>query len=738
MTKCFFKKDKIYYNIFFRFTLIIFIITMSLSSILYFQFQNILKSELYTSEQLKLQQASYSANLLTNYVRALAKQVYYDRDINPLRVYDSLNYKEETAGLTQLQHYKSMNDIVLSIYVYNSKSEKIYIADGDGFKSIPSTFDKGLSTMLENYSLYGSLNPIPRMIPITTIYDDTIYLNGYTLFFYENPGNNKPLSNAVIVNISEEWMQKTTGELNRSKQSNVFIINNEGKLLNNTSDYAMFYNLSEQDYIKTILSSLNDQGYFIQNINNVKSLVVYSYFKQFDWIYVSIIPYENILNNVNKVRFIVVLIAFALLIFGLIISFYQTRQVYHPLELALDQNKIKHSTKLIQRNNLLKTLLFDRNILKNELLVKELGDLGFNVKEHTNYFMILFTIDQYDAFFQKNKIEDRKLYTFSIANISNEIIGQYFKNDYIDLDNNTVILIISIDTASIDADILNDGIKKIQTVIQECFELSITATVSSTSDTLANLPLLYNEVLALSNYKFYLGYQSIISHDDITEKNSDEFNYSVELEQQFIESLITNNISKAKLLFNNMIESASNNSYVTLKLTINHFAFALNSAIVKIEKNTGISLQSDLYEFVNTVSTLETLDETLDAFNYIFNDLEEKLKSRDNDKYEKIVTEIIKKIEIDYANIDLSVSYLAEYVDLSAPYLGRIFKQITGKGLPDYINDIRLMKAEELLTSSKLPIKDIIEKTGFTSSQYFHRLFKKKHVITPNQYRKNK
>ena len=117
MSKQLFKKEKIYYNIYLRFTFLIFVTIMFLSSILCFQFENTLKYQLYSSEQLKLQQASYSAKLLTDYLISLSKQIYFDRDINLLRVIDNLNYEEKIKALKQLQHYKTMTDFVTSIYV---------------------------------------------------------------------------------------------------------------------------------------------------------------------------------------------------------------------------------------------------------------------------------------------------------------------------------------------------------------------------------------------------------------------------------------------------------------------------------------------------------------------------------------------------------------------------------------------------------------------------------------------
>lgn len=73
---------------------------------------------------------------------------------------------------------------------------------------------------------------------------------------------------------------------------------------------------------------------------------------------------------------------------------------------------------------------------------------------------------------------------------------------------------------------------------------------------------------------------------------------------------------------------------------------------------------------------------------------------------------------------------------MSPIYLSRLYKQLTTKALPDIISEMRLNKAKELLKTSECTIVDIAEKTGFTSSSYFYRLFKNSTGITPSDYRK--
>ena len=84
----------------------------------------------------------------------------------------------------------------------------------------------------------------------------------------------------------------------------------------------------------------------------------------------------------------------------------------------------------------------------------------------------------------------------------------------------------------------------------------------------------------------------------------------------------------------------------------------------------------------------------------------------------------------------LSLALLADYVHLSREYLSRYFKQYTGKNISDYLLDIRIVHAQELLAISEYSIEDICTYCGYSTMSNFQRTFKKLTGVSPSQYRK--
>lgn len=86
---------------------------------------------------------------------------------------------------------------------------------------------------------------------------------------------------------------------------------------------------------------------------------------------------------------------------------------------------------------------------------------------------------------------------------------------------------------------------------------------------------------------------------------------------------------------------------------------------------------------------------------------------------------------------DTSLYILAEHVHLSPEYLLRVFKQKEDITILQYINDLKLEKAKNLLQDTQLQMKEIAVTLGFTSAGYFGRFFKSRMGITPHMYRES-
>ena len=85
-------------------------------------------------------------------------------------------------------------------------------------------------------------------------------------------------------------------------------------------------------------------------------------------------------------------------------------------------------------------------------------------------------------------------------------------------------------------------------------------------------------------------------------------------------------------------------------------------------------------------------------------------------------------------NADLRLETLSRKYAMSPSHFSRLFKNVTGIGLSEYINISRISAAEKLLLERQLPITEVALQCGFNDSNYFAAIFKKIKGITPKKF----
>lgn len=105
----------------------------------------------------------------------------------------------------------------------------------------------------------------------------------------------------------------------------------------------------------------------------------------------------------------------------------------------------------------------------------------------------------------------------------------------------------------------------------------------------------------------------------------------------------------------------------------------------------------------------------------------------DSKAMERIVP-VIEYIDANYTE-HLELETLSRVLNLNEYYFCRLFKRATGSTVTDYLNFVRICKAEKLLKTD-MSISEISYNVGFSSLSYFNRIFKKYKFCSPTEYRK--
>lgn len=112
------------------------------------------------------------------------------------------------------------------------------------------------------------------------------------------------------------------------------------------------------------------------------------------------------------------------------------------------------------------------------------------------------------------------------------------------------------------------------------------------------------------------------------------------------------------------------------------------------------------------------------------------LRLAEHDKERSVIEDIAAYIE-QHPHEEITLQDISERFYLSREYISRKFKQETNGNLSDFIAEVRIKRAKELLANGQLKIAQVAELVGFQDEKYFSRVFKKRTNCSPNDYRKH-
>lgn len=166
---------------------------------------------------------------------------------------------------------------------------------------------------------------------------------------------------------------------------------------------------------------------------------------------------------------------------------------------------------------------------------------------------------------------------------------------------------------------------------------------------------------------------------------------------------------------------------------------SLTADIVDISaaRNLSIQLAETMKEDTSYISMMpcfwRIIQELIKTKGYVPHSKKRPENQREKQHDARIV-EIVRRIERDYMR-EITVNELAAELSVSRAWLSRCFKDVTGKTIKEYITDLRISHAKDLLTQTPFPIAEIAAACGYNDAMFFSRMFKRVAGCTPSQWR---
>ena len=241
----------------------------------------------------------------------------------------------------------------------------------------------------------------------------------------------------------------------------------------------------------------------------------------------------------------------------------------------------------------------------------------------------------------------------------------------------------------------------------------------------------YNE--ALDSLTLTTG--SVVHSDDVAVGCEYEADYPIDTETALFESVkggdINKAISAANQFYDWMIESYKN--YAD-DIKLKTLEFVLKAESLAYEKGGNTYHFRAREDYLNTINNTKSYDDLRKWFLDKISEACRNVMSRRENRSNGVIDRARDYIHSNYKN-DISLDDVSREIDISPYYFSKIFKEAMGENFIEYLTNIRIEKAKELLDNTDMSMKEICIEVGYSNPNYFSRIFKKNVGVTPTEYK---
>jgi len=331
--------------------------------------------------------------------------------------------------------------------------------------------------------------------------------------------------------------------------------------------------------------------------------------------------------------------------------------------------------------------------------------------------------------------QDYKIFLYAASNVLEELFHKDYPAEIFQSSTQQLFGIIQV-RGSDYRNTIEKYLREAQVYMKKLFSFSFSASYSETAEHPMMLNDLYSETLKLMQYKYLLGSEAIISRKDcLTNLNNVETTYPQDLENRLIQALKSGDPETADSalvqIFSRIKELKYGYVMPSTITLVNHINFFFK----EIGHYKNILDKIHINDIYQKAAEVEYLDDFSDYLrNYVAQALSAIAAKNDYDNSPSFIQTTTAHIMSNYSDNNLTPQSIADMLGLSSKYVMRKFKEHTNLSLNEYILKVRMEHAAKLLSEDTLPIREIVEKIGLDSENYFYRLFKKTYGCTPREF----
>lgn len=691
-----------------------------------------------------------------NNVRMFINNTYNDKSeyqTSQMELQETLRFIQET------------NAYIHSIYVYSHVSRNLIAADNKLTEA--EQFDNGWKAPSEGRAVtWVGTREITE-----SIYDTNPAKVITAVRQFPFTLNTSRVAGRVVVNIDASILDEIMAYNHEGEQNKLVVCDESGDVILSSGGLSEV----EPAYWNGLYDRAKE-GKLTEKLEGSKYLVYAQKSENLGWKYLYLAHRDQIYAPLNQMRNSFLLTLVLILLFAFAVNIYLREFTYKPLDKFL--RSVIEASKFTQKGKEVKVenvrdveALFERMFNEHQTMLgqvresvpalkwriltdiilgcrsdiadirTQLETLGISLGCE-NFIVMVIKADESSLQNYVNAAKNVSLYRTSLIALAEEEVNGETSGTAFELADGNVCVIISFetfDTVRNPAIVLSYA-ETIRMKSQESFGIPVTIGVGRLKRNAEDIKNSFGEASSALEYEILTGSGAIIPIEDI-EGYDERGLYSL--------LFVINGIAQSLRTVgeSNEYKDAVHGLYERFKAEklspqlIVQMSVQLIMQSIYVVVDLGIPIQkllgeqySNIYDILVDFPTLEELRD------YVVNIIEcfvENIRLKRNTKNinEKTIQRVLDFINEHYSDRRLSLNMLSAEFHFSAPYLSKLFKQATETNFLDYLINLRVKQAQDMLVNTNLSINEIAERVGYPTYHSFMQIFKKYTGTTPSEYR---
>lgn len=750
-------KRNIFLKLFISYFCII-LIPLATCSLVYIESQKIVTENARNQNILMLGQVKDILDARLEEVEAISHQIAVDKRV--ISVLNVRNYKEGSADYyriwdlcNNLPNYKLTNQLILELFIFLKRSS-VTICSNSAYASTDTLYGKAFS--------YGKLNYIQwndllwktfynqKYLPTSNIKIDGNE-NPVICYMQSIPYNS--ISNAqgvVAVMINERTIETMLRRFDIGDTGMVYITDEEGNVQSCISGKSCSITPAE------IQSSISE------NKQSPSSVVVSTVRSDFNmWTYVSVIPEDIILAKVQYIKKLMLIMILISLLSGGVAAFLLTYRKANILAKITGRVTAMIGPEMKPGNNNDTFSIIDNAVSK---LILNKIELENSIKEQAPLLeaamlrMLLYgeisganTQSMFEIFHDNvnSNLVVTKIYfesdnlansdgNFSDYSRTNAIIKDLMnhivdKRHYLlDVGHNTIAMIVFFGDGETEKakPYMVELLEQTWRELERLLDIQVYFALSEIHQGLGSSSIAYEECGSVIDYMHFYKGQKVIWYSEIP-KGNEFYYYPVDLELRLIGMVKSGDTTSVKKLLHDIYVENFEKRQLSSEM-LQQLMYSMKGTVIR--GLGGMSYDQTVHEFINTLYKTSNIDEIFNSVVRANIRISMAMNNMRKNKQNGLKEQVIEYLQENYRQSELTLDQLAEYLGYTESFLYQFFKDNVGSTFADYLENLRINQACELLMHKDVTVKGVSEKVGYNSDNSFRRAFKRIMGVSPSEY----